>query len=72
MDFVSGLSRSLKRHNTVWVVVDRLKKSAYFFPICLPNFVEEFGVIYVHEIVRFHKVLVSIVFYRDPYFTMLF
>ena len=33
MDFVTGLPRTLKGHNAVWVIVDRLTKSAYFLPI---------------------------------------
>ena len=30
MDFIMGLLRSLRGHDTVWVVVNRLTKSAYF------------------------------------------
>ena len=54
MDFVSGLFRSLRRHDTVWVVVDHLTKSAHFLPIRLSNSTEDLGVIYVHEIVQLH------------------
>jgi len=32
MDFVTTLFRSLKGNNAIWVVVDRLTKSAYFIP----------------------------------------
>ena len=72
MDFVSGLPRSLRGHDTVWVVVDRLTKSAHFLPIRLSNSAEDLGVIYVREIVRLHGVPVSIVSDRDPRFTSLF
>ena len=40
-----------ERHDTVWVVVDRLTKSAHFLPILLSNSVEDLGVIYVREII---------------------
>ena len=33
MDFVSGLPRSPKGHNTIWVIVDRMTKSAHFLPV---------------------------------------
>nr|GFB32599.1 hypothetical protein [Tanacetum cinerariifolium] len=33
MDFVTGLPQTQRRHNAIWVVVDRLTKSAHFLPI---------------------------------------
>ena len=35
MDFVTALPRSQKGNNTVWVIVDRLTKLAYFIPFRL-------------------------------------
>ncbi|GJZ74898.1 putative reverse transcriptase domain-containing protein [Tanacetum coccineum] len=34
MDFVTKLPKSSSGHDTIWVVVDRLTKSAHFLPIC--------------------------------------
>ena len=72
MNFVTGLPRSLRGHDAVWVIVDRLTKSAHFLPIRLSNSAEDLGVLYVREIVRFHGVPVSIVSDRDPRFISLF
>nr|GFB73281.1 RNA-directed DNA polymerase [Tanacetum cinerariifolium] len=33
MDFVTGLPRTKRRHDAIWVVMDRLTKSAHFLPI---------------------------------------
>ena len=71
MDLVSSLPRSLREHDTVWVVVDRLMKSAHFFPIRMSNSAEDLGIICVHEIVRLHVVLISIISDRDLHFTSL-
>ena len=54
MDFMSGLPRSLRRHDTVWIVIDHLPKSAHFLPIRLSNLIEDLGIIYLHEIIRLH------------------
>ena len=54
MDFVTGLPRSLRGHDAVWVIVDRLTKFAYFLPIRLSNSAKDLCILYVHEIVRLH------------------
>ena len=33
MDFVTGLPKSQKGHDSIWVIVDRLTKSAHFLPV---------------------------------------
>ena len=33
MDFVKGLLRTLKGHDTIWVIVNHMTNSAYFLPV---------------------------------------
>lgn len=69
MDFVVALPRTQKRNDSIWVVVDRLTKSAHFIPVRNTLNVEKLAEIYVAEIVRLHGVPTSIVSDRDPKFT---
>nr|GFD10214.1 transposon Ty3-I Gag-Pol polyprotein [Tanacetum cinerariifolium] len=54
MDFVTGLPRTQRRHDAIWVVVDRLTKSAYFLPIRKDYSVSKLAEIFQQEIVRLH------------------
>ncbi|XP_071928125.1 uncharacterized protein [Coffea arabica] len=56
MDFVSGLPRIQKGHDVVWVIVDRLSKSAHFFPFNMKYFLEKLIKLYMDEIVRLHGI----------------
>lgn len=69
MDFVAGLPRTQKGHDSIWVVVDRLTKSAHFIAVKTPLNSVKLGQLYVDEIVRLHGAPVSIVSDRDSRFT---
>ena len=66
MDFVTHLPQTSRKHDAVWVIVDRLIKSAHFLAVRMTFTLEEFSRVYIREIVRLHGVLVSIVSDRDP------
>ena len=53
----------------MWVIVDRLTKSAYFLAVQMTFTLKEFYGLYIREIVRLHRVSVFIVSDRDPRFT---
>ena len=72
MDFVSGLRKSSEGYNFVWVVVDRMTKSAHFLPIKKIDVVRKLARWYLKEIMRFHGVPVSIVSDQDARFTSMF
>lgn len=68
MDFVTALPYSLKGNNIVWVVVDRLTKSAHFIPFRVGQSTELLADRYMCEIVRLHGVSSSIVSDRETRF----
>ena len=69
MDFVTHLPCTSQKHDAVWVIVDQLTKSAHFLVMRMTFTLEEFYKLYIREIVRLHRVSVSIVSDRDPRFT---
>ena len=72
MDFVSSFPLTQKKHDSAWVIVDRLTKSAYFIPVRIDYSMDRLAELYVDEIVRLHGVPLSIVSDRDPRFTSRF
>ena len=72
MDFITKLPRTARGVDSIWVVVDRLTKSAHFIPIQESISAEKLADIYVREIVARHGVPVSVVSDRDVRFTSRF
>ncbi|KAJ9551909.1 hypothetical protein OSB04_015954 [Centaurea solstitialis] len=72
MDFVTKLPRTPKGYDTIWVIVDRLSKSAHFLPMKETYSMERLARLYIAEIVRLHGTPVSIVSDRDARFTSTF
>ena len=72
MDFVVGLPRTPEGYDSIWVIVDRLTKSAHFLPVKTTYTLERYATLYIREIVRLHGTPVSIVSDRDPRFTSQF
>ncbi|KAK1427604.1 hypothetical protein QVD17_16293 [Tagetes erecta] len=72
MDFISKLPRTSRGNNTIWVIVDRLTKSAHFLPMKETHSMDKLARLYVNEIVSLHGVPLSIVSDRDSRFTSRF
>ncbi|GKB35456.1 putative reverse transcriptase domain-containing protein [Tanacetum coccineum] len=72
MDFVTKFPRASSRHDTIWVIVDRLTKSAYFLPMRKDYKMERLSRLYLNEIVTRHGVSISIISDRDSRFTSRF
>ncbi|GJR45366.1 putative reverse transcriptase domain-containing protein [Tanacetum coccineum] len=69
MDFVTKLPKTTSGQDTIWVIVDRLTKSAHFLPMKETDTMEKLTRQYLKEVVSIHRVPVLIIFYRDCKFT---
>ncbi|GKC76354.1 putative reverse transcriptase domain-containing protein, partial [Tanacetum coccineum] len=67
MDFVTKLPRTSSENDAIWVIMDKMTKSAYFLAICKDYKMEKLARIYINEIVKRHGVPVSIIFDRDSW-----
>ncbi|GJS03835.1 hypothetical protein Tco_0320343 [Tanacetum coccineum] len=72
MDFVTKLPRTSSGHDTIWVIVDRLTKSAHFLPMREDYKMDRLARLYLNENVARHGVPLSIIFDRDSRFTSRF
>nr|GFD37458.1 reverse transcriptase domain-containing protein [Tanacetum cinerariifolium] len=68
MDFVTKLPKSSQGYDTIWVIADRLTKSAIFTPIRETDLMDKLARIYLKEVITRHGILVSIISDRNPRF----
>nr|GFA40366.1 putative reverse transcriptase domain-containing protein [Tanacetum cinerariifolium] len=69
MDFVTKLPKTTAGQDTIWVIMDRLTKSAHFLPMREDDTLEKLTRQYLKEVVSRHRVPVSIISDRDGRFT---
>nr|GEY54009.1 hypothetical protein [Tanacetum cinerariifolium] len=72
MDFVTKLPKTSSRHDTIWVIVNRLTKFAYFLPMRENYKMDRLARLYLNEIVARHDVPISIISDHDSRFTSRF
>lgn len=68
MDFVVGFPKTAKGSDLIWVIVDRLTKSAHFIPIKITYPLQKQAYIYIDKIMKLHGTPSSIILDRDPGF----
>ena len=68
MNFIDSLLRSKKGNESIWVIVDRLTKSAHFILVSVHRRADKLAQLYIQEIVRLYGTLVSIVLDRESLF----
>ena len=67
-----GLPLIGRKHDSVWVMVDRLTKSAHFLPVRTDYSLDKLTELYINEIVRLHGIPILIISDRDMRFTSRF
>ncbi|GJV47329.1 putative reverse transcriptase domain-containing protein [Tanacetum coccineum] len=72
MDSINNLPRTSSGHDSIWVIVDRLTKSAHLLAIYKDYKIERLARLYINEIVARHDVHVLIISDRYIYFTSRF
>jgi len=68
MDFVVGLPLTQRNKNAIWVIVDRLTKTAHFMAMRNTWTLDQLARAYLDDIVRLHEVPNSMVSDRDTRF----
>nr|GEV49500.1 hypothetical protein [Tanacetum cinerariifolium] len=72
MDFIMKLPRTSSGHDIIWVIMDRLSKSAHFLPMREDYKMDRLARLYLNEIVSKHGVPISIILDHDSRFTLRF
>ena len=68
MDFITGLPMTPQGHDSIWVIIDHLTKSAHFVPVHTTYHVGKYAEMYISQIVRLHGVPRTIISDRGPQF----
>ena len=72
MDFVVGIPRTSKGYDSIWVIVDRLTKSAHFLSMDTRYSAKKYAKLYFDQIVTLHGVPLAIVCDRGSVFVSYF
>jgi hypothetical protein len=65
LDFIVGLSITAHKFDSIWVIIDRLSKSAHFIPVNTKYRVEKYVEIYIAHVICLHEVPKTIISNRD-------
>ena len=52
MDFLVGLPKTRRQHDSIWVIMDSMTKSVHFIPLKSTYRVDDYAKLYIHDIVR--------------------
>ena len=72
MDFIVGLPNTSQSHDSIWVIVDRLTKTAHFILVHTTYTAKKYAEIYLDRIVCLHGVPKTIIYDRGTQFVARF
>jgi hypothetical protein len=72
MDFIMGLLLTARKFDLIWVIVDRLTKSAHFVPVNTNYKIQKYAKIYITRVMYLHGVLKAIISDRGSQFVTRF
>jgi hypothetical protein len=72
MDFIVGLPLTGRKFNSIWVIIDRLTKSAHFILVHTFYMAEKYAELYISCILCLHGVPKTIISDRGPQFVARF
>eukprot|EP00253_Pinus_taeda_P009047 PITA_09047 len=72
MDFITGLPKTKRNNDSIFVVVDKLSKAAHFIPVQSTYRAAQIAHIFMQNIFRLHGLLKNIISDRDVKFTSAF
>jgi hypothetical protein len=72
MDFIIGLPNTSQKHDSIWVIIDRLTKIAHFLPVHTTYSAKKYAEVYLDQIIRLHGVPKTIISDRGPQFIACF
>jgi hypothetical protein len=70
IDFIVGLPRTSRGYNSIWVIVDRLTKSAHFISISTTYRIRQYVELYLSHIVHYHGTSKTIISDRGSIFVV--
>lgn len=72
MNFLVGIPKAYGKFDSIWVVIDGFTKSTHFILARIDYYAQQLAKVNVKEIVRMHRVALSIITYRVTQFTSMF
>jgi transposase InsO family protein len=68
MDFIVGLPLTVRKKDSIWVIVDRLTKTTLFIAVHTTYSVQQYAELYMDQIVHFHGIPKTIISDRGTQF----